>query len=155
MLFKHSSDGFTALELLIVGAVFGLLLTLGALSVSSARAKMRDAVRVSDVNTIRAALNVYWQQRATYPVSTGENVGQAGTNTEVFSQEGFVAAGQAKAPFFLTHVPVGPNTNEFYWYKGGPNGYALRFVTEKDSSLGSANVYYAHSNTIDLSDELK
>ncbi len=146
--------GFSALEGLIVLAFFGLLVTLGALSINHARARARDAVRVSDVNALRAALNIHWQQKATYPVSPGMAIGQPGV-TDTLTIDGFVPANQVKSPILLQPVPAGPSSNEFYWYKGGPGGYTIRFETERDSSLGEANVYYLHSTGFDASEDLK
>lgn len=146
--------GFTALEGLIVLAFFGLLVTLGALSINHARARARDAVRVSDVSALRSALSVYWQQKATYPVSPGMAIGEPGAS-DVLTLDGFVAANQAKSTVLLQPVPIGPAGSEFYWYKGGPSGYTIRFETERDTALGNANVYYLHSTGFDASEDVK
>ncbi len=147
-------SGFTALEGLIVLAFFGLMVTLGALSLNNARARTRDAVRLSDVNTLRAALSVHWQQKATYPSSNGMAIGEAGS-TDALTLNGFVPAQQAQPPILLQKILPGPGSNEYYWYKGGPSGYTIRFETERDSVLGNANVYYLHSTGFDASEDVK
>jgi prepilin-type N-terminal cleavage/methylation domain-containing protein len=139
MLSKFRS-GFTILELLIVIAAIGLLVMLGALSLSSARARLRDTQRVSDVSVLRSTLSQYWLEKATYPVSDGINFGQ--TDPAVL------------APY-LPRVPVGPKPNEFYKYRGGAQGYSLRFQTERDTAFGRSGVYYAHTSGIDTKDEIK
>ncbi len=146
--------GFTALEGLIVLAFFGLLVTLGALSINHARARARDAVRVSDVNALRSALSVYWQQKATYPASPGMAIGEPGAS-DALTLDGFVPSQGAQGSVLLQPVPMGPKSGEFYWYKGGPSGYAIRFETERDTALGGANVYYLHSTGFDASEDLK
>lgn len=154
---KRSSflPGFTILEILIVIAVFGLLATFAALSLSSARARARDAQRVSDVSVLRNALSEYYLQHTTYPASTNVNLGQPGTKTNVFGSTGFTDQGDPAGTTYLSRVPTGPNVNEYYRYHGGANGYSLRFQTERDTILGKANVYYAHASGIDGKDEEK
>ncbi len=147
--------GFTIPELLIVLALFGLLLALGAWSVSSARARVRDAQRVSDVALLRQSLQQYFLQASTYPVSTGVNLGQPGANADRLAGAGFVGMNDISTPVYLSKIPVGPGTNEFYRYHGGANGYSLRFQTESDTDIGKANVYYAHATTIDQTDTEK
>lgn len=146
--------GFTALEGLIVLAFFGLLITLGALSLNNARARTRDAVRLSDVNALRSALNVYWQQKATYPTSAGVAIGQPGV-TDTLTLDGFLPSQQAQPPLLLQKILPGPGSNEYYWYKGGPGGYTIRFETERDTALGNANVYYLHSTGFDANEDVK
>lgn len=148
--------GFTVLEVLIVLAVFALFATFGVLSLNSARARVRDAQRLSNMSALRSGLGQYWLEKATYPISTGVNLGQPGTGTDVFTNAGFLGRADYKDQvMYLEQVPVGPKVNEYYQYKGGPNGYSIRFRTESDSELGRANVYYAHSTGIDLEDAEK
>ena len=133
---------------------FGLLITLGALSISSARARMRDAVRVSDMNMLRAGLALHWQQNSTYPTSSGTNLGVPNTS-DALTLNGFVSAAQAQPPLLLERVPSAPNKGETYYYKGNPNGYAIRFETERDTFLGPPNVYYLHSTGFDAAEDLR
>lgn len=58
--------GFTLIELLIVIAIIGLLATLGIVSMSSARAKARDAKRISDLGQIRSAMELHFNDNGTY-----------------------------------------------------------------------------------------
>ncbi len=149
------SHGFTILELLIVIAVFGLLATLAVLSLNSARARTRDAQRVSDVSVLRTALSEHYLQKSTYPVSGPIALGQPGTKTEVLGLNGFSAPQDTMGLVYLQRVPTGPTLNEYYRYHGGANGYSLRFQTETDTVLGKANVFYAHASGIDGKDEEK
>ncbi|MDO8618024.1 MAG: prepilin-type N-terminal cleavage/methylation domain-containing protein [Candidatus Uhrbacteria bacterium] len=147
--------GFTILEILIVILVFALLATLAILSLRSSRLRLRDAQRISDVTILRTALSQFWLEKASYPASGGVNLGQPGTNTEVFTAEGFAAAREAKPPIYLPRVPIGPKLNEYYRYRGAADGYSIRFQTESETTLGKANVYYAHASGIDQKDEEK
>lgn len=152
---SRASSGFTVLEILIVLAVFGLLATLAVLSLNSARRAQRDAQRVSDVSVLRSALSQYYLEHSTFPSSAGLELGKPGVNADAFTGNGFVSRDAMTMPVYLQNVPVGPKTNEYYRYKGGPNGYSLRFQTEGQTALGKANVYYAHAAGIDGTDEEK
>jgi len=148
-------SAFTVLEILIVIAVFGLLATLAILSLNSSRAGLRDAQRVSDISILRSALSQMWLEKAAYPVSEGVSLGAAGTNTDVLTPAGFVSAENAGTSLYLARVPTGPKANEYYRYKGSATGYSIRFQTERDTTIGKANVYYAHASGIDGVDENK
>ena len=65
-----SKKGFTLIELLVVVAIIGLLSTLSIVALNTARAKARDARRVSDIKQIQTALELYYNDNAAYPSST-------------------------------------------------------------------------------------
>ncbi|MBP7133638.1 type II secretion system protein [Patescibacteria group bacterium] len=152
---KHEAPGFTILEGLIVLAVFGVFATLAVLSLNNARARMRDAQRLSNVSIVRTALSRYWLEKATYPSSAGVDLAAPGTKTDVLTAEGFLDRGDLKDQVLYIQVPAGPNVGEYYHYKGTPNGFSLRVKTERDTDLGKANYYYAHSTGIDQEDVMK
>ena len=64
------NKGFTLIELLVVIAILGLLATIVAVSLTSARARARDARRVSDIRQIELALELYYAAFQEYPTST-------------------------------------------------------------------------------------
>ena len=61
--------GFTLIELLVVVVIIGILATLATVALSNARSKARDAKRVSDVKQIQTALELYFSEEQSYPVS--------------------------------------------------------------------------------------
>ncbi len=63
-------QGFTLVELLVVIAIISILATVLLLQLGTARAKARDAKRVADINQVRSALELYFDDNATYPQST-------------------------------------------------------------------------------------
>lgn len=71
---KTAKKGFTLVEILIVLAILSVIATLLVVSFQSLKISGRDAKRVSDINSIRNALNMYYQKYNSYPtyVTTGE-----------------------------------------------------------------------------------
>lgn len=66
---ERYSFGFTLIELLVVIAIIGLLASTVLASLDTVRAKARDAKRISDLNQIRLALELYFADNGYYPAS--------------------------------------------------------------------------------------
>lgn len=64
---KNNKPGFTLIELLVVIAIIGLLSTLSIIALNSARARSRDARRISDIKQIQTALEMYYNLADQYP----------------------------------------------------------------------------------------
>src|ERR1035437_5577723 len=62
--------GFTLIELLVVVAIIGLLSSVVLASLNSARAKGRDAKRVTDLKQVQNALALYYFDSGSYPSCT-------------------------------------------------------------------------------------
>ena len=59
--------GFTLIELLVVIAIIGMLSSVVLASLNTARAKARDARRVSDLKQMQLALELYYDSNGSYP----------------------------------------------------------------------------------------
>jgi type II secretion system protein G len=68
---KKIKSGFTLIELLVVVAIIGVLSSVVMASTSTARAKGRDATRLSDVRQMAIALELYNLTNGSYPASSG------------------------------------------------------------------------------------
>lgn len=63
----RSTRGFTLIELLVVIVIIGILAT-GAIAVfQGAQAKARDSQRISDLETLKTALEQYFNDKDAYP----------------------------------------------------------------------------------------
>lgn len=63
--------GFTLIELLVVISIIGLLSSVVLASLNNARAKARDATRLSEVIQIRNAVNLYYADNGGFPPVSG------------------------------------------------------------------------------------
>jgi len=64
---KKTLRGFTLIELVVVIAIIGMIMTVSFVSFSNARQKARDTKRLSDVTQIQNALSVYFRDEGRYP----------------------------------------------------------------------------------------
>jgi prepilin-type N-terminal cleavage/methylation domain-containing protein len=61
------NKGFTLIELLVVIAIIGIISTATVTNLNRAKAKARDARRLSDITQITKALEVYYYTEGAYP----------------------------------------------------------------------------------------
>ena len=59
--------GFTLIELLVVISIIGLLSTIAVAALQQARAKARDVTRIANLGRIQTALDLYKNDKGTYP----------------------------------------------------------------------------------------
>jgi type II secretion system protein G len=64
---KNKKSGFTLIELLVVIAIIGLLASIVLVSLNSAREKARDVRRKTDIESIKEALELYYDDHQAYP----------------------------------------------------------------------------------------
>lgn len=81
---KNNQKGFTLIELLVVIAIIGLLSTLSIVALNSARARSRDARRVSDIKQIQTALEMYYNAFNSYPAGASTSALTIGSGTQIF-----------------------------------------------------------------------
>jgi len=71
---KKSLKGFTLIEILVVATIIGLLASGAIVSYQQLSKQSRDAKRKTDLEQVRAALEMYRSNEDTYPVGTWSNL---------------------------------------------------------------------------------
>lgn len=68
---RFGTLGFTMVELLVVVAIIGLLVSLILIRINSVQRKTKDTRRVVDIDTFTKALNLYNNDFSVYPIYDG------------------------------------------------------------------------------------
>lgn len=133
-------QGFTLVELLVVVAIVGLLSGMVVISVQTAKAKARDAQRVTDMNNIATALALYHNNFNSYPVwAEGGNIN---SETDPLST---VIEGTG----IITSLPLDPLNHDstgcgslggYYYYYQSTDGsdFYLGYCLETNSVSGKS-----------------
>ncbi|MFZ5425213.1 MAG: type II secretion system protein [Patescibacteria group bacterium] len=97
------TKGFTLIELLLVIVIISVLsgLILAVLNSSGIRSKGRDTQRISDLQKIQTALEIYFAENLRYP-TTGSAWRQVNDNNSNFMKT-------ALSPAYLSHIPEDPS----------------------------------------------
>ena len=109
---KKTQRGFTLVELLVVIAIIGILATLLLLQLGVARQRARDAKRIADMNQVRTATELFFDDNGSYPDRTT-----------------FASLVSDLVPRYLTLLPVDPlNTTLYrYGYAHNPDAGPIRY----------------------------
>lgn len=131
--FLKNIQGFTMIELLVVIGIIGLLSTLGIVALSNARMKSRDSRRVSDINKIQIALEMYYSDHKKYPsVALGTTIDLGGVAYTCLDETGFSAS--CSGDVYMTQVPSYPNPRTDVSCTEGTAGYYYKSYTPTDAS---------------------
>ena len=138
---RASNSGFTLVELLVVIAIIGVLATLVLLQLGVARAKARDTKRVADVNQLRSASELYFDDNSgKYETDlTIANLGKY-LSTPAMPQDPVQAR-----PYFLSYNTVASPIQYQVWAElENKNANALAGDSDINSSAwtkGAASAY--------------
>jgi general secretion pathway protein G len=101
----RSSRGYTLIELMIVLAIIGILITIAQPSLSSSLIRAREAVLKDDLFQMRDAIDQYYADNGKYPNALTDLV-----NT------------QEKTKSYLRGIPKDPFTRAADWITVAPEG---------------------------------
>jgi len=131
--------GFTLVELLVVIAIIGILSTLSVVSLNSARAKSRDARRLSDIKQIRTALDMYYDSSSTYPLSCTTTLGTG--NCACLTSVGWTntSTTNCTGTIFMQKVPSDPlSSASSYTSTSSGQSYEIVYKLEANSASSTA-----------------
>lgn len=108
----HKQTGFTLIELLVVIAIIGVLASTVLASLSVAREKSRDAQRHAEIRSLQTALESYYLDNGTYPVTNWECSYQStwGSTSDI---------GAALVGDYIPRMPVDPVNESTISHSGG------------------------------------
>jgi Tfp pilus assembly protein PilE len=152
--------GVSKIEVLIIALIIGVLGLMAVVAVSTARARTRDAVRLSDVRSTQAALELYFNDANSYPVTT-EALPLGGSAAGCLNEDGFTSTCGGAASIYLDIVPTTPTagldglsscggSTNAYCFEGTENQYEIQFELENANPvLGlSAGLNCATTNSL-------
>lgn len=125
--------GFTLIELLVVIAIIGILAGTLIYSYSGVRGRARDAKRISELDQVRQALQLYSQDNATYPTADTCTPLSDPTMVSIFQPTG--------KPAYLPQIPSDPS------YTGTGSSWPDYCYISPSSEGGSHFVLWAKLET--------
>jgi len=135
--------GFTLVEILVIVLIVGIVGTLAAVAVNTARSKTRDATRISAVRQTQSALEDYFNETNSYPDGSGTPLGDS-TQSVCLGTGGFQPNCSGDDSVFLRVVTATldkglkgaatcgtPSRNAYcYAVSGDGMGYVIQFELE-------------------------
>ncbi len=115
------NKSFTLVEILVVTTIIVLMTATAAVSYSSFLKQSRDARRKSDIEQVRAAIEMYRSNNDTYPVGDWSSLGVLTSGT-----------------VYLQSLPVDPRSPTYsYYYSGSAADYTLGSYLETGAGTGT------------------
>lgn len=111
--------GFTLVELLVVVAIIGVLTTLVLANFNAARDRARDVERKSDLDQIKKALRMYYNDNTSYPAAGALTWGSE------FSSGSMV---------YMKALPEDPDSAKTYVYTLDVSGHDFCLVATLDNT---------------------
>lgn len=109
-------NAFTLVELLVVMAIIGVLVTLVAASFRSAQLRGRDAERKSDLRNIANSLELFLSDHGKYPADSSGLIVGCPSTTNGPCQWGLGPFTDTNTVYFKI-LPSDPATNQTYYYR--------------------------------------
>jgi len=134
---RKTRRGFTLIELLVVISVIGLLAALIVVNFNAARERARDVQRKSDLDQVKKALRMYYNDNNLYPETGGGNkiraCGNPATTTFEWKTQ-FVCSGM----IYMKLLPQDPacqgSTPTYQYFQSGQGQDLCLWATLENKS---------------------
>jgi len=113
-------NGFTLVEILIVMVILGILMTVSFRSFHSSQIKARDVQRKHDLDQIKKALEMYYNDKGRY------RSGSEGLPSDEWVDE--------NGTIYMKSVPKDPRSNESYCYESDSQGSYYKVYAKLENS---------------------
>ena len=139
--------GFTLIELLVVIAIIGVLSSVVLASLSTARAKSRDALRKESMKSLETALALYYSDFGAYPSTGGGGSWRSACatygNYPTSGANGYIPG---LAPTYISSLPTDPTGcgagDASYLYTSDGVNYKLLSHRSPESFPSAGNAFY-------------
>ena len=112
--------GFTLIELLVVISIIGMLTALIVVNFNAARERARDVQRKSDLNQIKRALRMYYNDYDGYPEHSGSAIAGCETDGDAACTWGGLWSAGSAGMVYMKILPQDPlGSDESYSYQQG------------------------------------
>lgn len=126
---NKSRSGFTIVELLIVIVVIAILATVSIVAYNGIQQRARNSQRISDIKAIANAVELYYADNGSYPMTGGWCTQISNPNRG----NGYSAAFQSAIATYMPKVPFDPlyaETHQDYFYRRDPSGQSYHLFAE-------------------------
>ena len=144
---KKKNFGFTLIELLVVISIIGLLAALIMVNFNAARERARDVQRKSDMDQIKKALRMYYNDMSLYPETASSNKIKACGNpaTTTFEWGSTFTCGSMTYMKLLSHDPGWKQTGDpDYQYTQASSGQDFCLWTTLENK-SDGNITSSHT----------
>lgn len=138
--------GFTLMELLVVMAILGVLIVAGIGNFMTSQKKSRDIKRKNDLRQISLALETYYNDLGSYPLSSGTHTPSGcGASATSACTWGDVWKNTTTDTIYMITLPADPISTNSYYYVSDGSYFKLyaRLENTLDTGTGVAQSGYA------------
>ena len=134
-----NKKGYTLVEILVVVAIIGFLAAAAVYAVNVARIKGRDAKRMADLEQIRKAMEIYYDDNKEYPGTNGVYYRNPSCTWNIL---GTNEIPDILPSSYLNPIPDDPRNNNaggcyFYGPQNNKKGYIIIMYPEDYKAVGS------------------
>ncbi len=149
-------NGFTLIELLVVISVIGLLTALVMVNFNAARERARDVNRKSDLDQIKKALRLYYNDENEYPRDVSNQILACGAGGPPVACS-WGAAWSRGSMTYMRILPQDPVVDQSYYYTKEADGQDFCLYSflenQSDADITNSNARCSGCTAYDTDDD--